>query len=130
MALRGHNFQLTAPTIVLNSDAAELGSTKRNLGEYITQYVNTPQVTKPCTITITPGTPGNVLHYTWGPQYPTHRVDRINCFVYSAPIVLTNNKSQDGTTIYVAEFSPDAAGNAAPNDQSPVVIAKFFIDLV
>ncbi len=127
MPLHGNNFQLAKPTIVLNADSAELGTVLRPLGEFIAQYVKEPEVTKPCTVVITANM-AHVVHYTWGPQYPTHKVDNISCFKYTGPITVTNNVHQDGTVLYVASFVKDADGNAEPNNQSPVVIAKFKVD--
>jgi len=126
-ALHGNNFQKTKPTIVLNGNANELGTVLRPLGEYISQYVNEPEVTKPCTVTMTIPT-GCVVHYTFGPQYPTAKVDNISCFQYTTGFSLTNNKGQDGTTIFAVAFEKDSSNKPLSNPQSNVVIAKFKID--
>lgn len=127
MPLHGNHFQKTKPTIVLNGDANELGTTLRSLGEYISQYVNEPEVTKPCTVTMTVPS-GCVVHYTYGPQYPSNKVDNISCFKYEGAITLTNNKAQDGTTIYAVAFEKDSDDKPLSNPQSPLVIAKFKIN--
>ena len=125
--LHGNNFRETKPTIVLNSDSTKLGTVLRSLGEYISQYIKVPSVTKPCVVTMTVPS-GCTVHYTYGPQYPTAKVDNINCFKYTGPITLTNNKAQDGTFIYAVAFENDGSGVPMSNPQSNVVIANFKIN--
>lgn len=126
MSLEGNNFQQIEPTVVINGNSTLLGTTLRSLGEFIHQYIKEPVVANPCTVVIT--VPANtVVHYTYGPQYPTARVDNINCFKYTGPISLTNNKASDGTALYIVAFKADVNGKPTQNDQSKLVIAKFKI---
>jgi hypothetical protein len=124
MSLHGSNFQLTKPTVTLNGSSVALGTTLRQVTEYLYQYVNEPVTTKPTTVAVSTQ-PTYVVHYTFGPQYPTHKVDNISCFKYTGSFTVTNNHGQDGTTINFVAFKKDGDGNAVPNDQSPVVVAKF-----
>ena len=132
----------------------------RKLGQFIYQYINIPgewsethhsllpSIPSPCTISFNVPA-GCVVHYTFGPQYPTAKVDNINCFAYnpSQPNISTatgpypNNpnipnrgclqldydKNQEGTYVYAVAFGL-INGVVDTNDQSPLLIAKFHIN--
>jgi hypothetical protein len=125
MATHGQNFGNTRPTILLNGVAP---GTQTQVTEYLYKYTDVPSKTNPCTITIS-ATAGEIIHYTWGPQHPTFKVDNISCFKYTGPITLTNNKNQDGNVLYVTAFS-DSNVDGLPdwNTQSPVVTVKFHVN--
>lgn len=123
----GHNFQLAKPTVSVNGDNTLLGTDVRQVTEHIYQYVKSPSVSKPATVTITVPA-GQVAHYTFGPHYPDHKVDNVSSFKYDGPFTVTNNSDQNGVYLYVVAFEADADGNAEANDQSPVVLAHFKIN--
>lgn len=131
----GNSFTQTKPVIKLNGSTAALGSTLRAFGEFIDKHVLVPTVSNPCTVTFTVPS-GCVVHYSFGPQYPTAKVDNISCFKYEPGIAkdvarrtLTNMKNgQDGLCIYAVAYKLDGHSKPQANDQSNVVFAEFHVD--
>ncbi len=120
----GQVMTLTKPTVAIAG--ASLGSLIE-VTEHLYKYTLIPEKTTSATVTIT--VPANtVVHYTFGPQHPSMKVDNISCFKYTTPLTFTNNKSTNGTTLYITAFKDTAAdGVAEYNDQSACVTCTFFV---
>lgn len=131
----GNNFKQTKPSILLGGVEVGTGASKlRRFGEFIDKYVAVPSKAKPCVVTFTVPS-GCVVHYTFGPQYPSAKVDNITCFKYEPAVAkdiarrtLSNMKNgQDGLHVYAVAYKLDANSKPQANDQSNVVFAEFHV---